>query len=157
MRDPVAVANKILEVAKESSDPSVTPMQLIKLAYLCHGWMLGLYGRPLLSESVEAWQYGPVVRSIYKAVSKHRDKPVEYPIKNMFGHSANEEFDEAELDIIQQVYRIYGGWSGLSLSNLTHQPGTPWSIVWSGKGKNSVISNDLIESHFKEKARASAQ
>ena len=36
-------------------------MHAIKLVYLCHGWMLGIYGRSLIGEPVEAWRYGPVV------------------------------------------------------------------------------------------------
>jgi len=153
MRNPIAVANKILEAAQATDDSSVTPMQLIKLAYLCHGWMLGLYGRPLLKESVQAWRYGPVVRSVYNAVSKYKDKPVSYPVKNLFGQEVTEEFDEQEKEIIKQIYDLYGKWDGLTLSKLTHQEGTPWYTVWNEKGRNSVISNDLIENHFREKYR----
>ena len=36
-------------------------MQVLKLVYYCHAWMLGLYGRPLIRQPIEAWRYGPVV------------------------------------------------------------------------------------------------
>lgn len=149
MHNPVAVANKILEVAQQSDDKHVTPMQLIKLAYMCHGFMLGAHGRPLLNESVQAWRYGPVVRSIYNAVSKHRDQPVPYPIKNIFGGVQSEDFDKEEERVIRQVYEHYGKWDGIKLSHITHREGTPWYIVWNKKGKNAPISNDLIENHYK--------
>ena len=156
MRKPLAVANEILRIAGETDDSSVTPMQLIKLAYLSHGWMLGLYGRPLLDESIEAWRFGPVVRSIYAAVKGFKDKPVIYPIKNIFGSVAHEEFSAEEKDIIKQVYNMYGKWDGISLSGLTHQVGTPWDTVWRKSGQNAIVSNDLIENHFREKYRHSA-
>lgn len=147
MRKPLSVANKILEIASETDDPYVTPMQLIKLAYLSHAWMLGLHGRPLLNESVEAWKYGPVVRSIYSAVRHHKDQPVLHPIRTFFGREKEEEFEEIETELIRQVYAIYGKFDGITLSNLTHQPGSPWDLTWRNHGQNAVIPNDLIE-HF---------
>lgn len=149
MRNPIAVANKILEVAKGTDDQYVTPMQLIKLTYLCHGWMLGLVGRPLLNESVQAWRYGPVVKSIYDAVKKYKDQPVPFPITTIFGGTPTDNFDATDISIIQQVYNIYGHRDGVSLSALTHQQGTPWAITWDQHGQNAVISNDLIENHYR--------
>lgn len=150
MRNPIAVANKILEVAKGTDDPYVTPMQLIKLTYLCHGWMLGLVGRPLLNESVQAWRYGPVVKSLYDAVKNYKDQPVTSPISvNIFGHVPKNDLDATDNDIIEQVYNIYGHWDGIALSALTHKQGTPWEITWMQHGQNAVISNDLIENHYK--------
>lgn len=150
MHSSLAVANKVLELANRAND-TVTPMQLIKLVYLCHGWMLGLHGRPMLNENVEAWRYGPVVRSLYDRVRKYRDMPVQGPLRSPFSLSEpHETFTPEEENIIQQVYANYGRHSGVALSNLTHQPGSPWSIVWNCEGKNSPISNDLIESHYRE-------
>lgn len=50
----LAVANYLLDKAKAKND-TLTPMQLIKLAYIAHGWMLGKYGAALLLEPVEAY------------------------------------------------------------------------------------------------------
>lgn len=152
MHKPVAVGNKILSFARESPDWSVTPMQLLKLAYLCHGWMLGLYGRPLLNESVQAWRYGPVVRSLYDAISKYRDKPVEHPIRPFWGVATDDEqFDAEESEVIRQVYNHYGRWDGIALSKLTHMAGSPWYVTWHSKGQNAVIPNDLIENFYRKR------
>ena len=150
MKKAVAVANKILELAKDNNDDSITPMQLIKLVYLSHAWMLGLYGRPLIREHVQAWQYGPVIRPVYEAVKKYRDRPVVYPLHNHFGKAIESDFNDEELDIIRQVYEMYGEWDGITLSRLTHKSGSPWDITWSQHGQNAVISNDLIEHHYKK-------
>jgi uncharacterized phage-associated protein len=150
MHKPLAVANRILWLAQDSEDPDITPMQLIKLVYLSHGWMLGLYGRPLLDESVEAWRYGPVIRSVYNAVSRFRDKPVEYPLRQMFGGQPEERFDDKEESVLKQVLDLYGPLDGISLSRLTHQRGSPWYQTWHSEGQNATISNDLIEHHFRD-------
>lgn len=122
-------------------------MQVLKLVYLCHGWMLGLYNRPLIKEPVEAWQYGPVVRDLYKSVKKFRSSPVEGPLSRN-----KEDFDEQEKDIMDQVIEMYGDFSGLALSRLTHEPGTPWYRTWNSGDRYNIISNDLIEDHFKQLA-----
>ena len=43
----------------------ITQMKLHKLLYYAAGWHLGFTGEPLFDEDIEAWQYGPVVPSIY--------------------------------------------------------------------------------------------
>ena len=60
--DARTVAEAVLWIRR---DVQTTPMHIIKLVYLSHGWMLGLHDTPLLWEPVEAWQYGPVVPSVY--------------------------------------------------------------------------------------------
>src|SRR5262245_26249764 len=62
---PVAeVANWLIERGLEDGRP-VDPLKLQKLLYFAHGWHLAITGAPLLDEPIEAWQYGPVVSSIY--------------------------------------------------------------------------------------------
>jgi len=151
MHTAISVANKILEIAKKNGR-SLTPMQLIKLVYLSHGWMLGLCDRPLLREKVEAWRYGPVIRSLYSAVKSYRDGCI--PVTNLnekayFTVMNDEKFDSEELAVIEQVYRLYGEFSGIQLSNLTHQEGSPWHSVWSIAGQNSEIPDEIIKDHYK--------
>lgn len=141
----LAVAQYILDRCQASADPSVTPMQLLKLVYVAHGHMLGKHGCPLLSEPVQAWQYGPVVRSVYEAVRNYRSDPVQ-EVKN---GRRWVRFDEHEREIMEAVADEYGPIDGITLSAATHRPGTPWSITWNENGKNSVISNDLIENFYR--------
>jgi len=145
-----AMSNKTLTVAKELLDrlnrvnPSVTPMQLLKLVYVAHGYMLGIHGRPLLDEEVEAWQYGPVVRSVFDAVKRYRSNPIE-----KITVRSPVDLDSDEVAVLDRVARNYGKHSGVTLSSATHKPGTPWSVTWGmGDGKNSVISNDVIEEFY---------
>lgn len=137
------VANALLKLAAEAGE-TLTPMQLIKLVYLCHGWMLGLHGRPLITEPVEAWAYGPVVRDLYDAVKKYRSGPV---TEQLLVATAP-DFDEVETDTIRQTYEQYGKFSGPALSRLTHMPHSPWSVTYDKLGQNAGISNDLIQDHF---------
>jgi len=136
------VAQEHLNLATPEKN-TLTPMQLIKLTYLSHGWMLAVHNRPLLSESVEAWPYGPVLPKLYKKIKKFRSQPV------MARLSDDPVVDVDALDVIRQVYKLYGHLSGLRLSTLTHEEGTPWHFTWHSRGRSGTISNDLIEGHFK--------
>lgn len=137
------VANEFLTLADKAQDP-LTPMQLLKLVYIAHGWMLGLFGRPLISDKVEAWRYGPVIPSLYNQIRSFRSKAVVGPLKKMDG-----ELDDHARDVVRQVFEKYGKMSGPMLSRLTHAKGTPWEATWDSESFGNSISNDLIEDHYK--------
>lgn len=145
MSKSLAVAQYILNRTQELHDDALTPMQLIKLVYVAHGYMLAQHGEPLLKEPVEAWQYGPVVRSVYEAVRDYRSNPVKRVpgARRWFG-----TFTEDEKDVMDQVADMYGNVNGVRLSAATHKPGTPWSVTWERHGRNAEISNDLIEDFY---------
>ena len=128
---------------------TLTPMQVLKLVYIAHGWHLGLYGRPLVNETVEAWQYGPVIRSLYREYKRFGSRPIDDIVS-----CKPEGFDAEEEDTIEQVWRAYGTRTGVSLSALTHQPDSPWSQTVERSGINSDISDDLIEDHYRRLAQA---
>jgi uncharacterized phage-associated protein len=140
----LSVAQYILDRCNEAGDPAVTPMQLIKLVYVAHGYMLGKYGRPLLDEPVQAWQYGPVVPTVYRAVKDYHSAPVE----RVAGATQGQVFSDKEREVMDNVARTYGRYTGIVLSSATHRPGTPWQRTWELAGKNAPISNDLIENFY---------
>lgn len=140
--DARAVANTLIDRSLEDGNP-LTPLQIIKLVYFCHGWMLGLYNRPLINQEVQAWRYGPVVADVYRGLREYGDNPVLGPMP-----APREEFDDMESDLIRQVYEKYGGLNGITLSRLTHAPGTPWDQVWSIEKSNSVIPDGLMHEHY---------
>lgn len=151
MRNSRAVANRFLMLAKERGD-ALTPMQILKLVYIAHGWMLGLYGRPLIEDAVEAWQYGPVIRPLYAQLRKYRGGPVE----EMLNVSEDENLDEIEQDIVCQVYDLYGNETGPALSRITHAKDTPWSITYRSGEFGTIIPIDLIEDHYRRLAEMNA-
>ena len=151
MADARIVANRFLELARKKGR-SLTPMQLLKLVYIAHGWMLGLTGRPLINQKVEAWQYGPVIRDVYNSTRGYGRNPITAPITGMSG-----ELMSDEADMVGQVFDLYGKMDGISLSNITHMPDTPWANTYRPGSFGKVIDNSLIASHYRRLAAERAE
>ena len=141
----ITVAGQILHVRR---DTGTTPMHIIKLVYLCHGWMLGIHNKPLIKEFVEAWRYGPVVPVVYHKFKSFRGDPVDIVCEDNA-----EEFDSEQKNLIDEVLTAYKSYSALSLSTITHQPDTPWHHVYQdGRGEGAIIPNKLIRAHYRKRA-----
>lgn len=149
----MAKAAQIANYFLEASGGTLTPLQLLKLVYIAHGWSFPLRQGPLLDqtlERIEAWQYGPVIPDLYHATKVYRGDPVSSPIPTY-----GSELTSAEKPLLAAVFKSYGRFSGGQLSAMTHRPGTPWDIAWK-RGKNSQITDDMIAAHYKELAARNA-
>src|SRR5438552_12204040 len=99
MHSCLQVANRLLQLA-HGAGATLTPMQLIKLVYMCHGWMLGLYGRPLIQEQVQAWKFGPVIPELYRHLRQYGGGPVTRSLPC----PEQTEISRLEANLIEQVY-----------------------------------------------------
>ena len=143
-REPRLAAEQILWLRRETE---TTPMHVLKLVYISHGWMLGLYGRSLINEPAEAWRYGPVVPSVYHRYKSFRGDPITTePVDR------SDAFDDEQRDIVEQVHEAYGDFTALQLSALTHKPGTPWDITYREYGVGVIIRNELIRDYYERLA-----
>lgn len=149
-----SVANYFLDRASQEGR-AVTPMQLLKLVYIAHGWHLGYLGEPLIDEEVQAWKYGPVIHSLYKKLRHYGSGAVQEPLTNGPFWVKDPPLDPRTISLLDSVWKNYAGFSGLQLSNMTHQDRTPWDIAWHQEGGHgqyfAPISNKLIEDHYKQK------
>ncbi|NIJ34300.1 Panacea domain-containing protein [Sphingomonas oligoaromativorans] len=150
MADARVVANRLLEMAA-ADGRSLTPMQVLKLVYISHGWSLGLYGKPLIDQPVEAWQYGPVISDLYNAMRKFGGNAVQGPLSIGWGSRA-ENLTGLEDDLLGQVYKLYGHINGVALSRITHAPNTPWAQTYAPGKFGTVIPTDMIADHYQRLA-----
>ncbi len=138
MHNSVDIAQIFLDKA-EKDNKGLTPMQLLKLTYIAHGWMLGIHGKPLINEPIEAWQYGPVIRNLYAKIKKHRSNFINEKISNN-----TPELSDDEQEIIDETFEKYGDYTGWELSNITHKQGTPWD-----KYKDTPVKTIPMDDIFK--------
>lgn len=161
--DSLAVANYFIEKAAQE-DSSVTPMQLLKLVYIAHGWNLAVNDEPLISDPIEAWKYGPVIPRVYHAFKKFgRHKVQSFALKSdaaavFFPEDIDDEpiqsdFDEKERQLVDIVWDLYKKFDGLKLSQLTHLKDTPWDQVYRNGIGSLRIANDIIQKYYKDLAQ----
>jgi len=139
--DSRSIANYLIGKA---GTHGLTALQVLKLVYIAHGFTLGLTGRGLLEDEVEAWKFGPVVRRIYSAIPAG-SAPITKPIAGIPAATLK----AAERKIVDLVFTQYGSLGGMYLSSLTHRAGSPWEKTWKTYGQNAVIPRTLIETHYK--------
>ncbi len=141
---PTLVAEQILWLRR---DVETTPMHVLKLVYLAHGWMLGVTGEALIYEAVEAWTYGPVVPSTY-----HRYKAFGGDQITVERFDQSEKFDAEQRELVALVLDAYSNYTALQLSSITHQKDTPWDITCRKYGIGTIIPNELIRDHYRRLA-----
>lgn len=144
--DASTVANRFIELAA-AQNKKLTPMQLIKLSYIAHGFSLAIHKRPLLDESVQAWKYGPVIPSLYKRLKRYGSSAVTEQVK-VWGFGTPEQLADDDRQLIDAVYEKYGTLSGVQLSHLTHRPGTPWAETYEPNVYGADIDNAVIRTHY---------
>jgi uncharacterized phage-associated protein len=156
-----AIANEFIKLARESHRP-LSPMKLQKLVYFAHGWYLAFTGEPLINEPVEAWQFGPVIPSLYHTLKNYGSKEIADPLTDdVFHLFADDEVHEYSIDdgynpeenalakeIIKRIWEVYGGLSAVQLSNLTHDQDAPWAVTPGKDKKHTIIEQETIKNYF---------
>ncbi len=139
----LVIAYYILKRAKDKG-LALTPMQIQKLVYLSHGWYLAFNnGNPLITDEIQAWQFGPVIPELYNKFKK-------------FGSGIIDELDPLSCAVIDAtvtpfldaIVDSYGQFHAFQLSALTHETDSPWYEVYYRCGKFAPIPNTKIFDYF---------
>lgn len=149
MYSPLEIAAYFI-VKSVSERRYLTPIQIMKLCYFAHGYKLAIDDKPLVDETVQAWKYGPVFKDLYHTLKLYGNKRITNLPATMEYDSYL--YEEGDLEILDAVYESLSDMDGMSLSDLTHEEGTPWSRVWNdvGQKKNfTPINDDIIKEYFK--------
>ena len=106
---------------------SVTPMKLQKLIYLLYANYIAKTNRPLFSDRFEAWEHGPVIRTVYNEFKRFGRKTIDTPFISGDGQAyyAVEQDDVGRC--VGEVWGKYSHFTGPRLSAVTHEDGTAWS------------------------------
>lgn len=157
----IQVGNALIDEAKRN-DERISPMKLQKLAYYAHGWHLAIVNDPLIDEGVEAWKYGPVVKSLYHEFKDLRKGEIDR--RGMTFQFVDHRFvsdeptfgpDDDAYPLVEQIWKVYGKYTAVQLSNATHAEGTPWREVFDRFKRdippNVKIPDEIIREHFKQR------
>lgn len=143
MYSALTIADEILKIAKKAGH-SLTPLQLMKLVYIAHGWSLAIREKDLFSDRIEAWKYGPVIPDLYRATKHFGRAPIPFDQID----EDTKSVDDDTYTFLEDVFKKYGHMSGYMLSSLTHKSGTPWDQKYQDGVYNVEISDDIIKEHY---------
>lgn len=118
----------------------VSHLKLQKLCYYAEGYSLALLGRQLFSDEIQAWQHGPVVRSVYLRFRGSGAKALAVPGPRAFA------FDSMQRAALARVLSDKGNMTGWQLRNETHRE-RPWRLCY-GRA-NSAIPRSVIGEWFR--------
>ncbi len=107
-------------------------------------------------DRIEAWQYGPVIPSLYHQLKQFGRKPITKQIMDYDFYEDEFFYWKLQADtptelLIRESWNYYKVLSPGKMVDLTHDPGTPWRQTVLAKGFNAEIEDRLIKEHFSEK------
>lgn len=155
--DALAVVNWFLDrSAQEPGHPPIDHLKLQKLVYIAHGWNLAINDKPLIFQDVQAWPFGPVVPTVYKAFRGSGYNPIgdraTVVCEDGTRTPVTADFDDKTMGVLNRAWEMYKRYSGLELSGMTHNSDTPWSVVTKGKSKDeyagTTIGDDDIKRYY---------
>lgn len=133
------VAKYFLARSDSEAGDLLSNLKLQKLCYYAAG-IFAAVREPdeptLFKSSINAWQHGPVVPSLYHEYKKHGAGGI--PPETDFDFSV---FDEADRKILDDVYNFYGQYSAWKLREMTHGE-APWIDAY-GKADDKITPEAL--------------
>ncbi len=143
-----------LEAAKHACAASgwtLTNLQLQKILYIAHMLYLGRTGQRLIDgELFEAWDYGPVLPSVYRKVSSFGSGKIRD------GFWAVDDLDEDfwDADEAKEISKAVAKLKDVSpfkLVDIVHDDRSAWAQVYSPYSRSAVIEDDLIADEYRKR------
>jgi uncharacterized phage-associated protein len=155
--DAKGLANLFLDWSAAGDRP-LSPMKIQKLLFFAHADFLIRVGRPLVKQEFEAWDYGPVIPSVYREFKRFKDQPITDKALSFNPISAAPEVSSCklslvDLEVVRRIFDFYSRLDAIHLSQLSHEFEGVWrqarSLFASGLNMDRRISNDLIVRHHR--------
>jgi uncharacterized phage-associated protein len=117
--------------------PGIGSVALQKLLYYCQGHPLAATGEPLFTETISAWDNGPVVGHLWKAEKSGEPSP------------APRDMTEGQLNTVGYVCHRYGGLTATDLINMSHQE-RPWIRANQDRAPGGTVRIELawLQAYF---------
>ena len=135
--DVKEIAKKIIAKTDTEHGDTISNLKLQKMLYYMQGFHLAFFGTPLFEEEIKAWQYGPVVPSVYEEYKRYESKAIDLPEGPVI------ELTEDEEAVFDNVYDEYNQFSAVALMKMTHEE-SPWRSTEIGQ----VIDKGKIKQFF---------
>ncbi len=127
MSSAISVANALIRMAGENGH-YYTKLELMKLVYMAHGYVLARFNKSLIDEPVQAWEHGPVFHSLYQKTKNYKNIPIKTPFDDTI-----ENFNSDEEQILSLTTLKHGEKNSKHLYANNHAKSTPWAKLYQPK------------------------
>lgn len=110
------IAEHLIKKMNALDEGDVSNMKLQKLLWFAQKTCFDLSGRPLFEDDFQAWQYGPVVPSVYSTYAVFGRNHISDNYLNEIEDIS--DFDDHVLNLTIETYKIY---SAIGLMKLSHK------------------------------------
>ena len=153
--DPRAVVNWFIQRASEEKH-SFPHVSLQKILYISHAASLHQFGRPLVRSAFEAWEFGPVNRSIWNELKVFGRSPITTQIEHTDRWTGEVSVimptrDERIARLLEAVYKAVRFCSPGELIEVTHKPGSAWHCIWNRGGTSVTLDNYIGDAISRER------
>jgi uncharacterized phage-associated protein len=145
---PVLTAAKLL---CERSGWTLTNLQLQKIMYLAQMFHLGQKNSRLVNGDFEAWDYGPVLPTVYSQAKIYGGGP----IREIYGSGAI--FDTERSRLLSDAYDQLGNLSAGRLVSITHWKEGAWAQYYQPNVRGIKIPDEAIINEYHAHAREQQQ
>ena len=137
--------DSVARAACEARGWTLSNLALQKTLYIMHMVHLGRTGQPLLPETFEAWNYGPVLPHLYRQCVMFGAKPV----KDVFYRA--QQLPKLEADLVREASDYLAPMTPGQMVDLTHWEGGAWAAVYQPGIKHIPIPNSLIADEYRKR------
>lgn len=155
INDTLPVANWFIREAKRDGQQITLP-KLQKLVYFAYGWHLALYSKPIISEVVTVWPWGPGFQGIYDFAGAFGSGPIPSCLSLLDGYPTLRE-DDPRIPLLRRIWELYGEYSPSQLAQMVNETGGPWEETRRKYPDRTRVNidDDLIMKAFKSKMQDS--
>lgn len=157
----IAIANYFVDKANADKEApySLTLLRLVKYVYIAYGFALAVLDKIIIDErfdKVEAWEYGPVIPSVYHSFKHNLNNPIKDKagVIAYLNKDGEVEFDTPEItddeikEVLDFVWERYRMASTPALIDILHHEGSPWAYCYR-VGQNEEIPHYVTELYYK--------
>lgn len=155
--DAKGLANLMLDWG-DGEGVAISPMKLQKLLYFCHADYLVQYQARLVRQDFEAWNYGPVIPSVYAEFKSAGDRAITTRASSFDPLTAQRcivtcSLPHDEEARLRGLYTFYRQFTAKRLSDLSHELGGPWrqarSLFSNGLNMDRRVTTEMIQRHHR--------
>lgn len=141
MYKAIDIAFHLLNIAQRNGD-CITNLKLQKLLYYAQAWfMVNNNGELLFDDPIEAWKYGPVIRSVYGKFKKNNSYPIaltEKQIKKLIN------LPQQVNTFLEEFAVTFYKFSASELVSMTHNE-KPWKEAYNNQPYSIIDTKTMYD------------